>query len=202
SVRADPPLADVTTASLEALKQYTEALKANAAREFPRAVALLEEAISLDSNFAMAYRQWVLSVNNSRSGRVGIGGEQKSQGARMRMMTEKAYQFRDRLPERERLQMESLYYGTIGERTKARATYEMFLKKYPRAQGAANFYALSFLMNDHEFARAESVFATVIASDTSIVFPYGNIVGAQIAQGKFADARRSVERLARQFPNM
>jgi tetratricopeptide (TPR) repeat protein len=201
SVRGDPPLADVTTASLDALKKYTEAMQANEARDFARAVALLDEAIALDSNFATAYRQWVLSVNNSRQGRIGIGGEQNRQGARMRMMREKAYQHRDRLPERERLLMEGLYYNSVGDRAKARATDERFLKKYPRATGPANAYALS-LMNSWEFARAESVFMALIASDTSVAFPYSNIVNAQIAQGKRGDAHRSVERFVRQFPTM
>jgi DNA-binding SARP family transcriptional activator len=201
SVRADPPLADVTTASLEALERYTEAMQANAAREYSRAVALLEEAIALDSNFGMAYRQWVLSINNSRSSRIGIGGEQSNQGVRMRLMSERAYQHRDRLPERERLLMESLHYSLVADRAKRRAADEKLLEKYPRAAGAANAIALA-LMGQWEFARAESVFTTLIAGDTSVSFPYGNIVSAQIAQGKLADARRSIERLVRRFPDM
>jgi len=203
SVRADPPLADVTTASLDALKKYTEALQANAARNYGRAIALLEEATAIDSNFAMAYRQIVVSINNSRSAQIGIGGEQTSQSARLLMMTERAYQFRDRLPERERLETMSLYYGgVLGDRDKARATYEILLSKYPRTPGAANFYATSYLMQSREFARAESVYATVIAADTSVAFPYSNTVFAQVAQGKLADARRGAARLARQFPNL
>jgi DNA-binding SARP family transcriptional activator len=204
SVRADPPLADVTTASLEALTKYTEALQANVVHNYDRAVTLLEEAIALDTNFAMAYRQLVISMNNSRSVGGGVGGEQISQSAfpRMRMMTERAYRLRDRLPERERLQTISLYFGGVGDRAKARATYETLLSKYPRTPGAANFHATSFLMQSREFARAESVYATLIAADTSVAFPYSNIFITQIAQGKFAEARRSVERLVRQFPNL
>lgn len=202
SIRADPPLAEVTTASLDALKKYTEALQVNAATNYPRAIALLEGAIALDSNFAMAYRQLVVSMNNLRGSRNGIGGEQTSPNARLLLLTEKAYQLRDRLPERERLQTIALYYGIVlDDGAKARATYDLLLSKYPRTPGAANFYATSYLLNRGEAARAESVYATLIAADTSAPLPYSNIVGAQIAQGKLADARRSVDRLERQFPS-
>lgn len=202
SVRADPPLADVTTRSLDALKKYTEALQANAARNYSGAVALLEEAIALDSNFAMAYRQMVVSINNSRSAQYGIGGVRGGESVRRLRMTERAYQLRDRLPERERLETITLYYGEVlADRAKSRATYEMLLSKYPRTAGAANYYATSFLMQSREFARAESVYAMAIAADTSLAFPYSNIVTAQIAQGRLTEARRSVERFVRQFPN-
>jgi DNA-binding SARP family transcriptional activator len=203
AVRADPPLADVTTASLDALKKYTEAMEANTAHRYDRAVALLEEAIALDSNFAMAYRQAVVSINNSRGARIGVGGEQSSESARMLSLSEKVYQLRNRLSERERLQAMSLYYGSVlGDREKARATYEIFLSKYPRTPGAANFYATSFLLQSREFARAESVYATAMAIDTSVPFPYSNIVGTQIAQGKLAEARQSIARLAQHFPTL
>jgi DNA-binding SARP family transcriptional activator len=197
SVRADPALADVTTASLDALKKYTEALQVNATGNYSRAIALLEDAIALDSNFAMAYRQLVVSMNNSRGSKFGIGGEQTSPSARILTLTKRLYQLRDRLPERERLQTIALNL----DRAQARATYEMLLNKFPRTPGAGNFYATSYLLNAHEFARAESVYAAVIAVDTSVPLPFSNIVTAQIAQGKLADARRSVERLERRFPN-
>jgi len=191
SVRADPPLADVTTRSLDALKRYTEAVQAYAAFDFPRAIALLDEAIGLDSNFAMAYRQMAVSMDEVE-GRFSV----------RLMMMERAYRLRDRLPEPERLQTMALYYSRVlGDRAKARATYEELLSKYPRTEGAAEFYAWFYLESSREFARAESVFAALIAADTSVPYPRVGIVGAQIAQGKLADARRSVERRVRQFPN-
>src|SRR5439155_1090045 len=57
AIRASEPLEQVTTGSLEALRKYSQALKANDAGQFARAVSLLEEAISLDSTFAIAYRK-------------------------------------------------------------------------------------------------------------------------------------------------
>ena len=55
TIRGDPPLGEVTTPSLEALRKYTQAVRAGRQAEIQQHIALLEEAIALDSGFAMAY---------------------------------------------------------------------------------------------------------------------------------------------------
>jgi serine/threonine-protein kinase len=58
SLQADPPLDRVTTTSLDALRKYTEGVRAlDVQRDVPRAIALLQEAVRLDTSFAMAYRK-------------------------------------------------------------------------------------------------------------------------------------------------
>src|SRR3989475_8944038 len=66
TIRASEPLEQVTTGSLEALRKYSQALKANDAGQFARAVSLLEEAIGLDTTFAMAYRKLAVVLTNTR----------------------------------------------------------------------------------------------------------------------------------------
>jgi serine/threonine-protein kinase len=58
SLKSAPPLARATTTSVEALRKYTEALalKENAAT-FNDAKALMEEAVKLDTGFALAWRE-------------------------------------------------------------------------------------------------------------------------------------------------
>src|SRR5205807_8021717 len=56
TIRASEPLERVTTSSLEALQRYSQAVKASEAGEWDRAVDMLEQAIRLDSGFAMAQR--------------------------------------------------------------------------------------------------------------------------------------------------
>jgi tetratricopeptide (TPR) repeat protein len=52
----DTPPEDVTTASLEALQDFSLGLKAMVVRgEYAAAIPLVERAVSLDPNFAMAY---------------------------------------------------------------------------------------------------------------------------------------------------
>ena len=55
TIRANQPLEKVTTGSLEALRKYTQAIAAEDAGDFDGAIALLEEATTLDTGFAMAY---------------------------------------------------------------------------------------------------------------------------------------------------
>ena len=63
-VHADPPLEQVTTASLEALRRYAEARRANNVEgDFAQGVELLEEAVALDTTFAMAYRSLGIAVH-------------------------------------------------------------------------------------------------------------------------------------------
>jgi len=56
AVRArDKRLADVTTASLDALKSYSEGIRLWSAGQYDQAVARYEEAVELDPDFASAY---------------------------------------------------------------------------------------------------------------------------------------------------
>jgi hypothetical protein len=54
SINAAPELPDVTTASLPALRKYTEALQAERRGDYPAAFRLAREATVLDSGFASA----------------------------------------------------------------------------------------------------------------------------------------------------
>src|SRR6185437_3876106 len=57
SVQASPPLAQATTASLEALRLFSEAQRANGIEEDPQsAVQYAQQAVAADSNFASAWR--------------------------------------------------------------------------------------------------------------------------------------------------
>src|ERR1041385_3861501 len=56
-VQRSVPLGDVTTGSLEALRKYSEAYRANSMEGNPlKAVALAREAVAIDSSLAMAWR--------------------------------------------------------------------------------------------------------------------------------------------------
>jgi serine/threonine protein kinase/DNA-binding SARP family transcriptional activator len=190
-VRADPPLAQVTTASLEALKKFTAALQVNSQGDYARALALLQDAIRIDPAFAMAYRQLLNSTGNSRLARIGLGGYPDQSEVLVRTR-EKLCALRDRLPERERQQAIGSCSGVVP------AITDSALRAFP---GALNAFATGELMNRRQYARAESAFVRVIADDPATAFAYFNIVSAQIAQGKYDAARVSLDRALRQFPN-
>ena len=65
NVQSAPPLEQVTTSSLEALKKYVQGVKLiDVDGDFARGTALLEEAVALDTGFAMAYRKLGVEYGN------------------------------------------------------------------------------------------------------------------------------------------
>ena len=112
SVHDAPHLDQVTTASLGALKSYTAGLFANDVQgDYPAAIQDFRDAIAQDSTFAMAWVQ--LSYSLATRGGPGAGAasnEALTQGFRLR----------DRLPERERANVEGAYYWLVAhDRKKA-----------------------------------------------------------------------------------
>src|SRR5438093_274118 len=98
TIRASDPLEQVTTRSLEALRKYSQALRVNDAGEFDRAVALLGEAIALDTTFAMAYRKLAVVLNNT-----GAAPSRVAEAAT------RAFRHRDRLTPPERYLAAAFY---------------------------------------------------------------------------------------------
>jgi serine/threonine-protein kinase len=134
ATRAAPPLEQVTTGSLEALRAYSQALQASRRGERDRSIALLEEAIRLDSTFASAHRA------------LGIGLGNTNQDPRRRMQAlATAYRLRNRLTERERLFAEATYYGLLGnQREREAAAYQRMLELNPDDFGALNNLGLLY----------------------------------------------------------
>jgi tetratricopeptide (TPR) repeat protein len=128
SMRESPPLAQVSTSSLEALRKYTEAGVQRREGNLDAAIALLEQAIEIDSTFAMAYRG------------IGIFLQNKFEAwSRQYWAHSKAYEYRDRLTEREKWLVTASYYLDIEEdRAKAIAAYENVLRMDPDLMSAVN----------------------------------------------------------------
>jgi eukaryotic-like serine/threonine-protein kinase len=118
----DAPIENVTTPSLEALKAYTLGQEQQYVKgDYVAAIPLLQQAISLDPNFAMAYAR--LGTSYFYLGQTARGGE----------ATRSAYELRNRVSERERLYISSHYEQNVtGNLEAARKTYELWAQTYPR----------------------------------------------------------------------
>ncbi|MEO5510956.1 MAG: hypothetical protein ABIV28_01935, partial [Longimicrobiales bacterium] len=104
AIRAAAPLTQVTTASLPALRKYTEAVRVD--RETAdriRVMALLEEAVRLDTAFASAWRM----LGTYRDGPPAISA------------ITKAYELRDHLMETERYHVIALYESKVKKNRQA-----------------------------------------------------------------------------------
>jgi len=115
------PLEHATTSSLEALKAYSAGRRAIYAQGGPSAIPLLQRAIAIDPQFAMAYGD--LSIVYWNMGLTDLSAE----------YTRKAYELRDRVSNRERLWILFLYDRQVtGNLPRELQTLESWVQTYPR----------------------------------------------------------------------
>src|SRR3989441_511705 len=189
TIRASDPLEQVTTRSLEALRKYSQGVRASDAVEMARAVTLLEEAIALDTTFAMAYRKLAVVLSNA-------GGAQ----SRIAAAATQAFRHRDRLTPFERDLAEAYYYTSVEyDPAKTEAAYRAALEQQPENGVALNNLALLF-NERRRFAEAESLTTLGLTVAPTQWALYINAMQAQIARGKFDDAARTAALLGRRAP--
>ena len=161
----DTPLEETTTSSLEALKAYSLGLKTHQEKGDTAALPFFQHAIQLDPNFAMSYR--------ALSGAyIGLGeSEQALQSA------QKAYDLRDRVSERERLNIESNYYMiATGDLVKASQVFELYVQTYPRDSRAySNLGYTDWYLGRYDKALPE--FRAGLQLDPDDVRNYTNVAG-------------------------
>jgi len=112
----------VTTSSPEAMKYYLESINYYNRVEYPQVKALCEKAIALDPNFALPY------VLLATAYEMDLGDWTKGRECR-----DRAYELRDRLPERDRYLVEAAYYESRGENFTAKVieAYDKYLQFAP-----------------------------------------------------------------------
>jgi len=192
SVNAAAPLEQVTTPSLDALRKYAAALRIfNESGNFDQGIRLLEEAVALDTGFAMAYRKLSIELSNQ-----GVST------SRAISAIEKAYAHRDRLSDQERYLTIGGYYSTgpNPDRRKSTEAYETLLELNPRSTVAYNNVANN-LRHDRQFARAESLARRGLAMDSANRILYQNVFFAQLSQGNYARAEQTLAALKRRYPD-
>jgi tetratricopeptide (TPR) repeat protein len=134
SIRAGEPLEAVTTSSLEALRLYTEANEVREGGDPGRARALLEEALRLDPEFAMAWRSLAIVLSDT-------GGTRSAQ----REAATRAYELRHRLTDRERYKAVAQYHRDVtGDVFEEIAAYESLLDRYPDDDTGLNNLSIAY----------------------------------------------------------
>lgn len=193
SIRADPPLERATTSSLEALRLYTQATRMiDFEARNAQAIPLLEEAVRIDTLFALAWRKLARAQENLQY------------PFRVRAPAfARAFELRDRLTTRERLLAEAAYHdGLTRDFEQALVAYEAMLELDPD-----DFYALTngsqhILRLGGRPERAEEWASRAIAVEPRNRFPYQALAAAQVRQGKFDEAARTFEAMAVSLPEV
>jgi tetratricopeptide (TPR) repeat protein len=191
TVRANPALEQVTTSSLEALRKYAAGMRAfDVEGDLPKSAALLREAVAIDTTFAAAYRKLGAALGN-------LGMPRSSVDSAYR----KAYNYRDRLTDVERYLTIGSYFTSGNQRDRKRSAdaYEAVLEI-----DSLNYIAINnlgnILVTRREFARAEALFKRATTAGTARATIFGNLVDAQLSQGKFAAADSTAALARSRFP--
>ena len=189
SIRENAPLQQVTTGSLVALKKYTEALRLEEEDQAEAAIPLLQEAVAIDTGFAMAYRKLAVIYGN-------LGGNEAGQVA----AATRAFSHRDRLPELEG-DLTAGYYHQFADYdpAKSAAAYRAALAIDPDNLVALNNLAVT-LQERREWVEAESLAVRASRLGRGASF-FENALQAQVAQGHFEDAAKTLTRFAEKAPS-
>jgi serine/threonine protein kinase/tetratricopeptide (TPR) repeat protein len=182
-----PSLEQASTASLPALRRYTEGQ--GLVRQGQRTLALkrFEEAVALDTGFASAY--------------VALGMAYGSMGQMGQVFDARQHAFanRHRLSYLERsFLVASTAYGNEDYQT-AIETYQAVVARYPDHMAALNNLAIAY-RDARQYPLAVEYFRRAIEVDSSVANMYFGIHTAELLQGNFREARSILNLAARRFP--
>ncbi len=176
----DVPLVEATTTSLEALKAFSMGQRTSREKGTTSAIPFLKHAVELDPNFAMAYTSLATSYYNLNQIDLGIAA------------IKKAFELRDRVTERERSHITTLYYDiATGEADKATEGYKQWLQIYPRDATVHGNLADEYMIAGHYQDAVDSERAA-LSGDPNVV-DYINLIASYVALNKFDEAQAAID---------
>ena len=176
------PLEQVTTSSLEALQSYTAGLSVLGQGQFLAAVPLFERATALDPNFAMGYTYTAVAYNNA--------GDVE----RMLEYDRKAFALINRVSERERDLITSVYYGSTGELDKEIDAARLGIQNYPRDWGFHNNLSGMYI-DQGKFEEGLKEGQEAVRLQPDVEPPYRRLLDAYICLDRLPEARQVEEKL-------
>jgi len=173
----DTPVEQATTPSLEALQAYSLGLKTKDVKGDEAAIPLFNRAIQLDPKFALAYAS--LGTSYSNLGESNRAAENLT----------KAHELRERVTEREKFSIDSLYNDlVIGDLEKARTGYELWAQVYPRDDSPVGDMGLiNGYLGQYEKSLVHARDALSIQPESGL--RYANLVQSNLHLGRLKEAR-------------
>jgi len=185
NARSRPPLARVTTASLPALRAYSEAVRSSG----ERSRHLLREAISHDSAFAAAHVRLAGNLYNLE--RLAEANE----------AADRAYRFRDRLTEQELLRVTFMFESRRGNFVAAEIAQRRLASLTPEDPRPLTNLS-DILLVQRKWSQAESIAVHAIDLGERLWITYWNAIEAQMAQRRFAAVESTLTLMTRNgIPN-
>ncbi len=171
---------EATTASLEALKAFSMGITTFRAKGNAEAIPFYKRALELDPNFAVAYAS--LGACYGNLGQASLAAEN----------IKKAYDLRDRVSEREKYRIASLYYGNVtGELEQASHVYELWAKSYPEDMvPPSNLGYIYAQLGQYEKALTETQESMRLQPD---LIGYCNLADMYLSLNRLDDAKKTIE---------
>jgi eukaryotic-like serine/threonine-protein kinase len=182
-------LEQATTGSLEALQIYSLGMKSVLAGDNAAAVPILQRAVEVDPNFALAYASLGTAYGNL--------GENKLAAESIG----KAYELRELVSAREKFFIESAYHFSIsGDLEKCRTTLQLFAQTYPRDALPRNDLGYAYLaLGQYDLAFEE--FQAAHSLNPARSQSYFNLISTVVALNRFDEARTMVQEAQRLGPD-
>jgi len=176
----DAPIEQGTTSSLEAFKAFSLGVEQQLKGKYLEAIPFLKRATEIDPNFALAYARLASIYYNSRQFDLAAEASQK------------AYELRDRVSERERLYISAGYYDNVtGELEKYLETLELWKRTYPREASPRNNLALKY--NElGQFDKALEEAREAIRLNPSSASGYSLLAIAFVGLNRFDEAKEII----------
>jgi serine/threonine protein kinase/Tfp pilus assembly protein PilF len=184
----DEEIEKITTSSPEALKFYIEGRKYHQTRDYKKSIELVEKAVAIDPDFAMAYRSLAVSYGN-----IGFRPQRKKH-------MQKALELSDRLPAKERYLIEGDFYR-FSEKTydKAIEAYEKLLELYPDDYTGNHNIAVNY-SSIGEKQKAIEHYETTRKNGSMVLLGYGNLASAYRQVGSYDKAQEVLEEAFQKYP--
>jgi eukaryotic-like serine/threonine-protein kinase len=179
------PPEQATTASLEALQNYTAGHAEMEKSETVAAIASFERAIAIDPNFAIAYYHLSIAFDNA--------GDLASS----RNYAKQAFRLVDRVSDYERAQIVPSYYRATGELYKEIDALQLSIRNYPQRWEFPNQLGVVYVdLGQYEEGLKQGLEGT--RAQPNVEPPYRRQLDAYICLDRLPEARQLAEKLRTQ----
>jgi len=179
----DEKIGRITTSSPEAYKFYVESRKYLHIGDYDQSIALMEKAIALDPEFAMAYRSQAAAYSN------------KGNSAKLRENLQKALELSDRVSLKERLTIQGYAEVSLDKRIDA---LSRLIESYPN-----DMYAYIMLPNLYwnigEWDKAIELSKVPVQWQVESFMPYANLAFRYTTIGLYDKAIEICENFINRF---
>ncbi|UCC41575.1 MAG: protein kinase [Candidatus Aminicenantes bacterium] len=176
----DQSVSHITTASPLAFRYYDEALEYGLKADYLRSIEMLNMALEIDAQFALAYKKLADIY--------GILGREEL----FNQYIAKAYEFREQTSQRENYHIQAAYFSSIGKDKEALDSVHQLLEIYPNDY-EGNYYLGGWHNSNEEWDKAIEKLEINRRNRVKHVYSYSRLSMAYRAKGLYTEAKEVLD---------